>query len=379
VGLALYTFLSLYGLFLWRHDRHPAWLVMAGLFGGWSVGVKYTGGIALAAGALLIAGNYRLSDWRPLFKALAQYGIPAVLILAPWLIKNIVYVGNPVFPFFYKWGAARLNPWVGHAAAGYFAGLSEYQARPLWALPGLLLQAAAHGMHFGGGMDVLGDFGWAPLIAFLPALALKSARSAPVRWLLVYAGLFFIPWGMTRPVLRFMMPLAPVLALLSAHALMTGTERAGSLIRWLARAGVTAAVTSGLLIFMNIAGLLSSFSVISGLEDRDAYLSRKLDYYGAAQFINRELNDGQLALVVGDQRSYYYSRPVLVTPVFNSNPLAGSRSRGVGATAPIGRHHASRGELSGNGTPEDLQYLAVFAAGIGQLAASFEEPNPLLI
>ena len=83
------------------------------------------------------------------------------------MLKNMHYFGNPVFPFFYAWGKAALNPWMHSGAQGYFRALVEYEphsllgtaARSLWSM-------AVNGFQFGGGADVLGDFGWTLLIAF---------------------------------------------------------------------------------------------------------------------------------------------------------------------------------------------------------------------
>ncbi len=76
--------------------------------------------------------------------------------------------------------AKSLNPWVGEAAAGYFRGLTEYAPRSGWHLLGLLWDVAVHGLDLGGGMDVLGDLGWAPLFAFLPAVWLVQKKSPAV-------------------------------------------------------------------------------------------------------------------------------------------------------------------------------------------------------
>jgi len=63
------------------------------------------------------------------------------------------------------------------------------------------------------------------------------------------------------------------------------------------------------------------YSKFLWLETRSQYLSEKLNYIDAASFLN-SLPEGSLTYVVGDQRSYYYNKPVLVTPAFSQNPLA---------------------------------------------------------
>ncbi len=335
IGLALFSFVSFYALCLWIQRPSPGLLIIAGLLAGWTIGVKYTGAISFAIGFILVIWESRQRPLRSIAGNAMLYGLPAVAMMMPWLIKNWHYVGNPVFPFFYRWSLKSLSPWVGQAAAGYFSGLMEYQPRSLWHLPFLLWDAAVHGSHFGRGMDVLGDFGWAPLFAFLPALWLAPKQSPIAKWLLAYSVLFLIPWGVSRPVLRFLLPLAPILSVLSVHAWLTGAVRAGGLVRSGARLLLALWIISGFLIFFHIAGLLSSFSVVFGLETRGEYLMRQLDhpYYGAAEYINHQLPEDILVYVVGDQRGYYYHKPVIVTPVFNSNPLAGWANQAADAGA----------------------------------------------
>src|SRR6185312_4623166 len=118
---------------------------------------------------------------------------------------------------------------------GYFKGLTEYQPRPIWELPGLLWNLAIHGLHFGSGIDVLGDFGWAPLIALLPCLWLVRKESSAVALRSIYSVLFFIPWGLSRPVLRFLLPLAPVLALLAAQGWVHGARVQTKFFGWAGR------------------------------------------------------------------------------------------------------------------------------------------------
>jgi 4-amino-4-deoxy-L-arabinose transferase-like glycosyltransferase len=320
VGLTFFSFYSLYCLFLWRDHGEKGWILLAGLFAGWAMGTKYTGAIPAALGGVVLV----IECWRrnrPLLKVVAIYSATATFVFAPWLIKNMLYFGNPVFPFFYQWSSSHLNPWYHSAAAGYFTNLVEYQPRNFFQLLGLLWDSAAHGLAFGGGMDVLGDFGWAPLITLLPALWLCAKTGWATRRLLLYCALFIIPWGMSRPVLRFLLPLAPMLALLAAQAWVHGIQTQTKGLRWTGRFFLGSLFVSGGLIVIFLGHILSPLSVLAGFETRDAYLSRKLNYYPAAHFLNTQVPNVTGILVMGDQRGYYYDKPVMTTPVFSENPF----------------------------------------------------------
>ncbi len=317
VGLAIFSFLSFYLICLWKETENAELLYVAGAFAGWAIGTKYTGAIPFAIGGLFIAFTKRSR-----VKNLSAYTLAALLVFSPWLIKNIYFVGNPVFPFFYQLSFKQMNPWLGQAAEGYFRGLTEYSPQSGVHLLKLIWDIAVNGLRFGGGMDVLGDLGWGILFAFLPAAGLIRKRSPMYPLLLLYALCFFVPWGMTRPVLRFLIPLAPILSLAAAYGYVEGLS---SQKRWLATFGhlfLGLLISSGFLLFFEVTDTLSLFKVPLGFQSRFDYLSEKLDYFPAATFVNT-LPPNSLTYIIGDQRGYYYNTPVLVTPVFNANPLTG--------------------------------------------------------
>jgi len=157
IGLALYVFLSLYALSLWWPTRKRSLLIGAGVLAGVAMGIKYTGGLAIGIGVLLITyhGMKRATERRRIPASLAIFVGSALLVFLPWAIKNWHYYGNPVFPFLYQWGEISRNPWPTAAAEGYFQGLTEYTPRHIWQLPELAWQIVTRGLDFGGGMDVL--------------------------------------------------------------------------------------------------------------------------------------------------------------------------------------------------------------------------------
>ncbi len=320
-GLAFFSFLSLYSVFLWREAPTRRLALLAGLLGGIATGIKYTGALSVfAAAILLVCADARLYWRRNLAHGLVLFA-GAYGVFLPWMLKNLFVMGNPVFPFFHQWSMVELNPWVGQAAEGYFQGLTEYTPRSGFETVRLLWDVAVHGLNFGGGMDVLGDLGWALLLAGLPLLWLCAPLSTAIQRLMSYAILFYVPWAMSRPVLRFLIPLAPVLAVLSGVAWTQGLEKISSRsMRFIAQAVFASLLVSGLFLFVHTAGLLGSYRVVLGLESMEGYLSHRLTYYRAARFVNT-LPESTLTYVVGDQRGYYYDRPVIVTPVFNRNPL----------------------------------------------------------
>jgi 4-amino-4-deoxy-L-arabinose transferase-like glycosyltransferase len=320
VGLAVFIFLSYYAISLWVSDSCDKSLWMAGGLAGMAMGVKYTAAIPFAIGGLMILWQCRSQGLRKMLRAEAIFLAMGLAAFSPWLVKNAHFVGNPVFPFLHEWKTAKLDPWTGQAAAGYFRGLTEYAPRSGGSLFKLLWDIATQGLDFGGGMDVLGDLGWAPLFVFLPAIALVPRWKGWTRLLLAYCAFYFMAWGTTRPVLRFLLPVAPMLALLSAEAYATIQKDRPPIIRWAAGGILCLLLFSSVFQFYEVADTLSLWRVPFGVQSRSEYLAQKLNYFQAASFVNT-LPENSLTYVIGDQRGYYYNKPAIVTPVFNENPL----------------------------------------------------------
>jgi len=336
VGLSVFSLASLYTVMLWRLDPSRKMAVLAGILGGLAVGIKYTGALCVLAGLLILLFSHGKEYWKRNFSHGLILCGSAYLAFFPWMLKNLLVMGNPVFPFFYQWSLFQLNPWVGEAAAGYFFhGLTEYAPQSGWNIIKILWDIAVHGMEFGGGMDVLGHMGWGVYFLLLPLLWLATPLPVAVKALLGYAVAFYIPWAMSRPVLRFLIPLAPILAILSGYAWVKAVSLCTT--RWfrtVARLALASILMSGIFLFFHTTLFLGSYDVLLGLQTKEEYLSHRLrhNYYQAAQFVNQLPHD-TLTYIVGDQRGYYYKNPVIVTPAFNRNPLTDWANRAANPAA----------------------------------------------
>jgi 4-amino-4-deoxy-L-arabinose transferase-like glycosyltransferase len=123
LALAFYQVAALYALMKWRagseHDKgnehpiietssnqdqpvaqngYPQWLILSGISLGLAMGLKYTSVVALFTLAGLLVWWYR-RDIKRLLRPLALLLGLALLIASPWFLKNLLYTGNPVYPF----------------------------------------------------------------------------------------------------------------------------------------------------------------------------------------------------------------------------------------------------------------------------------------
>jgi hypothetical protein len=107
----------LIGMQLWVCQKTPGALWISGTFAGMALATKYTAGILLIAGTVLIIWNVTRRGLlteavRPVFQFLAT----ALVIFSPWLIKNFLATGSPIYPFIFTAGAMdqiRLDSYQG--------------------------------------------------------------------------------------------------------------------------------------------------------------------------------------------------------------------------------------------------------------------------
>lgn len=290
-------------------------LFLSAAFTGLALGAKYYAGLTavILLARLIYRGRLREG---------ALFTLVVTAFFAPWLVKNAVMVGNPVFPFFHKLFPATSLGWTAEQADGYFQVLSEFGhaqgwLRDLARLPVLLFR---NPLRFGGGMDVLGDIGWDLTLWLWPFGLWAAWKGRAPRGLAAFSVLYFAGWFSTGVVLRFLTAVAPALALLGAAGGSNLCERAAPPFRGLAAAAVGVIVASHLFLVLFVHGVFGSGSFLLALEDRETFLSQRLDYYPCAAYISRAAAGGGKTLVVGEQRGYYLSAPHRTSTVHAPNP-----------------------------------------------------------
>ncbi|MFI5362969.1 MAG: hypothetical protein ACHQ49_13445 [Elusimicrobiota bacterium] len=289
-------------------ERGP--LLLSALCAGLALGTKYYAGLLAVLLVLRLVRRDRLKP-AVLFSAVAG------ALFAPWLVKNWICVGNPVFPFLYKIFPATRLGWTADLASGYFGVLTEYgHTDGFWhdvlRLPVLLFR---NPLRFGGGMDVLGDLGW-DLTLWLWAFGLlAAARRREKGALAALTALYFAGWFSTGVVLRFLTALAPAMALVGAAGVALWREKAGAAARALGAAAAGVMIAAHLFLALYVHGSFGSASFLLAFENREAFLSKRLEYYPCASYAGGALAPDAKILVVGEQRGYYIPRAHLSTTV----------------------------------------------------------------
>ncbi len=312
--LSLATITALLLLVASPSDRRP-WIAL-GLVLGLAATVKLTGLYWVAAGLAAAA----VAGW-PL-KDLARAAMVAVGSVAPWWGRALLQTGNPIYPMAYDvlggryWSPESQARAVGDVAPSVF----EFGLSGLLRLPADLVQ---HPERFGSG----GEAGIFALVAtaglVVWPLVARMIRTGPrerqrgdlMATFVLVAG---IGWLATSTTIRFLAP-ALLLGLAALAGAVLYLDRIG---RSLALVALLAASIWGTWEFLAVhSAAFSSTGVALGQEPPEAYLSRQLEHFDAARFVQQTLPQDAKLLFIGETRPYYFFREALAPTAYDQHPL----------------------------------------------------------
>lgn len=188
VALATYIFAGFYSAQVFSDDSNPNVLFLLGIFCGFAFAIKYTGWLLFPYAILLLRG-----------RGLARFQPAAASIALPWAVRNWIWIGNPLAPFFNRWFPNRL--YSTDLEASYLADLRHVEGfRHWWEVP---LDLTLYGAKLPGFLG--------PVFLLAP-LALLSLRFPLGRKLLAAFVVFSLPFCL-NPAARFLIPGIPFLAL----------------------------------------------------------------------------------------------------------------------------------------------------------------------
>jgi hypothetical protein len=203
VAVAAIVFGVFYFLELWDEQRSTLLLMAAGLLAGYAYAAKYTAFVMVPYALGFVAWR----TWKsksPMQQPLIIVAAGAVVMIAPWVVKDWIYVHNPVAPFA---NDIFRNPYV-HVLKEkeWTEWLRRYDVASLWKLP---VEVTADGGHTQG---IIGPvFLLAPLALF--ALRLKAGRR------LIVPGLILLATYFSNIGTRFLIPPLPFFSLAMALAI----------------------------------------------------------------------------------------------------------------------------------------------------------------
>lgn len=290
----------LFGIFhlieVWVATRQRGLIVLIGVLAGFAFAIKYTAFLAVPYALVRIAWTLR-KDQRPWLKTAAAVCVLALLMAGPWLVKNTLWTGNPVAPFFNKWFP---NP---HVTVAFEREYGQHMRNYIglkshWDIP---LEVTIRGHILCG---LLG-----PLFLLSP-VALLALRDPLGRRLLLAALLFASVYAANIGT-RFLIPALPFLSL----ALALAFARA----RWLLAVLVLAhAVTSWPDIIKQYSAEYAWrldriwWKPALRIEKEGEFLTRLWPTYTVSRLLDARVPAGERVLTFNQVAEAYTSRDVMV-------------------------------------------------------------------
>lgn len=301
VSWVLCEFLSIYAFWKWDRQRQTQWLVLSAGLMGLALSNKYLAlqGMIILGIAIVIAS--RSDGWLHLARNLIVFGFVATLVAFPWYWKNWIWLGNPVYPYF--WGGVNYDglrlEFNSYLLSGYGVG------RDWLAYVMLPLNIFARSGEFGPVAPNAPSFVFLLLPAYL-ALPKTSTNNL----LLGVSAARFVIWAFGAQELRFMFVVYPMLSIVSGYVIDQLLKRWNKpLLR--AEIGALIGLIIGAGIWFQWQYCLQQshlLAYLTGVASRADFLRANLNPYAATEFVNTTLPSTARILAIGDGRGYYFER-----------------------------------------------------------------------
>ncbi len=247
----------------------------------------------------------------------------SVLVFSPWLIKNYLWTGNPIYPLYDQW----FNP-TDHPKTSINAGFNHFIFRSVnydesfWDIISIPIRIFFQGQdnnpqYFDGRLN--------PLLFFLPLFAfyrrdiprLKIEKNAFLWFSIFYLLFVFVKTDMR---IRYVSPIIPSLIILSMFGLNNIGRFVNSINKGVKRKFCifTVGFAVATLLAQNFLYIAEQWTVveplayITGRMSRDDYLGKHLKDYNTIRFANENLReDAVIISLFLANRSYYSERKIL--------------------------------------------------------------------
>lgn len=323
LGLIFFSTASILYMLKWKNANFRVkYLAISAIFCGLGLGTKYNGLICLLLFSLFIVFIYvRYSDGSVLNQLNGvKYGILficiSLLIFSPWMIKNYIWTGNPLYPLFNNlFCFQKTENFFATNVMGHFSVRKLIYGESFFEILLIPLRIFFQGVDdepefFDGKLN--------PFLLFLPFFILLRGRKTPRNYscplsdekvFLLFSCFFIVIVFFKQDMrIRYIAPVIPPLVILSICALK-------NLYLYFERRNIAKfvlVVVSIIIFTTNFLYIIDQFKFIkpllflSGKVTKSEYIKQYRPEYSVIQFANQTLPDKSIifSLFLGD-RSYY--------------------------------------------------------------------------
>jgi len=372
--------LALLWLREWLRERSARAAVMIGAMLGAACAAKYLS-VGLIAGPVLVVMLACAVARRDRLGALSDTAIvvlASLVLFSPWLIRNVAYTGNPVFPLATRtfgaghWSAESEQRWVDGHGPDKLPPVPKPEG---WQMPPVPSRAVRFYTNFLA-MDLFG--GIVKVLAGVAICVLVASAGERRTWDWTLAGVLagqlavWTLWTHEMPS-RFLIPAAVPIALLAAGVLSRLSRVETNPFRknvaadqghWGRVPAVAVFVTAAAVNLLSVYVLYREGAMrappMHGAPGREIAIRRRLEHNKIV------LPDEARILLVGDAQGFYFPPGTIYATVFDAHPLAEMIDRGLTPKQVLA-------ELRGRG----VTHLWVNWSEIARLARTYGYPASL--
>ena len=316
--LAFYTFVAIYAYLNWHHTQDNLWIILCGIFSGIAMSTKYAGlYVPLAGGLGVLWGCRQKNIPNPIAARLFfLYTLFTLIAGIPFYLKNWIMTGNPLYPLFYEifggrgWSAAQ---------AGYYDTFIKSLGMGRELVDYLLLP---WNLSFHAQMDSPAFDGLVgPVFILVLPFALGMRKvTIETKIVLVYCLLAFCFWASSAQQIRYLIPLFPFLAIMVS--LTISYYRRNKKIFILLSIFVMAGLLFNGYHILRDFRKISPSGVLTGHEDKDAFLARMIPSYEIIKHVNTQLTEKSYIFTIYMRHpAYLFNRPFYSDSMFESHTI----------------------------------------------------------
>ena len=307
-GVANFEMLTIFGVFLWQHNRRPRYLILSGIFIGLALGSKYAAFASMGALLLLILWSDRVRAPRQIATDLGSFILPGLAVAAPWHLMNLVWLGDPVFPFL--GGGASINAQRMRLFRVYFETTGPTENVLDWIL--LPLRLFTKPELFSDIKPILSRPSPIFLILFAYPFGERVRRVTLITFVALIRFLFL---GLGIVVARHLLPTYALISISAAYVIhdLAGSRAFRSSAGKVFGVAVIVSLAISLVLQVDLFVQMRPIGVMTGGESKDQFLRRMVPTYPAVEFATRMLADNERMLSTMDGRLYYCQEKCLTS------------------------------------------------------------------
>ena len=322
LGLVFFSTASVFAFIRYRNGgfQEFKWLFISSLSMGLALGTKYNALVIwffLTLSIVFIGSRDTKKQW-PSIRMGSIFFLISLCVFSPWLIKNFMLTGNPLYPLF----MGGISPMIaGENRTGFFQMRELLYGENFWETLIIPLRIFFQGQdnstrYFDGVLN--------PMLILLAPFSLADKSFMRDKLFFLSFIIFFIltvfflegkAFGMDQ-IVRYILPVIPFMSILAVMGMFNILERAMKLSVPLRRILITVllailvlSLSRNMVYMKNYYQKITPMSYLSGRETRDEFISRHNSSYESIKYINSHTpENARIRLVFLAGRGYYLER-----------------------------------------------------------------------